>query len=71
MIEVTRLNGKTFWINPHQIETIESTPDTIIRLLSERKYIVTESCEEIFKKIVVYRRQIGLIGNEHGENPEF
>ena len=26
MIELTQLSGKTFWLNPHQIEYIEKTP---------------------------------------------
>ena len=27
MIELTTLSGKKFWINPHQIETMEANPE--------------------------------------------
>ena len=64
MIKLTRLNGSQLYVNPHQIEFMESMPDTIIKMLSERKIIVKESCEEIIEMIVQYRKEIGLIGNE-------
>ena len=64
MIKLTRLNESEIYINPHQLETMESCPDTVIRMLSERKIIVKEGCEDIVEKIVEYRRRIGLEGNE-------
>jgi flagellar protein FlbD len=30
MIKLTRLNGKEFFVNPHMMEFIEETPDTVI-----------------------------------------
>ncbi|MDE7382435.1 MAG: flagellar FlbD family protein, partial [Treponemataceae bacterium] len=27
MIDVMRLNGEIYWVNPHMIEAMESTPD--------------------------------------------
>ncbi len=64
MIKVTRLNGSQFYINPHQIEFMEKTPDTVITMLSEKKVVVRESCEEIFEKIIDYRSNMGIIGND-------
>ena len=64
MIEVTRLNGKTYWLNPHQIETIESNPDVTIKLLSGNTLIVKETPEQIIDKIVSYRKRIGVFKNE-------
>ena len=64
MIKVTKFNGGEFYINPHLMEFMESTPDTIIRMMSDRKIIVKESPEEIKKLIIEYRRTIGLIGND-------
>ncbi len=64
MIKLTRLNDSQLYINPHQIETMESTPDTIIRMLSDRKLIVKEDCEEVIEKIIAYRHKIGLLGND-------
>ncbi len=64
MIKLTRINGKELFINPHQIEFIEEIPDTIIKMFSGKKVIVTESVSEIEKKIIEYRRHIGYVGNE-------
>jgi flagellar protein FlbD len=58
MIKVTRLNGREFYINPHQIEVIEATPDTIIRLLTGQKYVVKETVEEVVEEVIKYRRDI-------------
>ena len=57
MIYVTRLNNKVFAINPDLIETLESTPDTVITLTDETKYIVKEPLEEIIERIAAFRRR--------------
>ena len=59
MIEVTRLNGKKYWINPHQIESMENNPDLTLTLLSGKKVVVVEKPEQVVDKIVEYRRRIG------------
>ena len=64
MIEVTRLNGKKYWINPHQIESMEQTPDLTLTLLSGKKVVVTEAPQEIVDKIVEYRKRIGGFNQE-------
>ena len=64
MIEVTRLNGKKYWINPHQIENMEQNPDLTLTLLSGKKVVVSESPEEIINRIVAYRRRIGIYPQE-------
>ena len=64
MIEVTRLNGVTYYINPHQIEYIESNPDTTLIMLSGKRLIITENYQEVFQKIVEYRQLIGAFKNE-------
>ncbi|MBN2160578.1 MAG: flagellar FlbD family protein [Spirochaetes bacterium] len=58
MIQLHRLNKTEFTLNDHHIETIEETPDTVITLTNDRKYIVAESVEEIIEKIVHFRRQV-------------
>jgi flagellar protein FlbD len=58
MIVLHRLNGTEFVLNDHHIETIEETPDCVITLTNDRKYIVTESAEEIISKIVEYHKKI-------------
>ncbi|HAK69664.1 MAG TPA: flagellar protein FlbD [Treponema sp.] len=64
MIEVTRLNGKKYWINPHQIESMENNPDLTLTLLSGKKVVVKESPGEVVDKIVAYRRRIGVFTQE-------
>jgi flagellar protein FlbD len=58
MIKVTRLNGTEYYLNPHQIEYIESTPDTVISLSSGRKFIVKESVDKVIRDVVKYRQRL-------------
>ena len=64
MIEVTRLDGSTYYVNPHQIEYVESNPDTTLVMLSGKRLIVLESYEQLLERIVSYRRLIGAFKNE-------
>ncbi|MCQ2612928.1 MAG: flagellar FlbD family protein [Treponemataceae bacterium] len=64
MIQVTRLNGAKVWVNPHQIEFIETNPDTTLVLLSGKTVIVREKAEEVLEKILNYRSRIGTFKNE-------
>ena len=64
MIKVTRLNGTEYYINPHQIESIEFRPDTTLMMLSGKHVVVLEKIEELIKSIVEYRRLIGYFKNE-------
>ena len=58
MIEVSRLNGERYHVNPNLIETLEETPDTVITLTNEKKLIVKEKVTEIVGKIVKYNQSI-------------
>ncbi|WP_353892091.1 flagellar FlbD family protein [Proteinivorax hydrogeniformans] len=58
MIEVTRLNNKSTYINNNLIEFMESTPDTVITFITGRKIVIKESPEEIVEKIIVYQNKI-------------
>ena len=60
MIEVTRLNGKKYWVNPHQIETMECRPDLTLTMLSGKSVVVKETPEETISRIVEYRKKIGI-----------
>ncbi len=51
MITVTRLNGPGFALNHDLIERIEATPDTVITLVDDTKYVVTESVDEIVARV--------------------
>ena len=58
MINVHRLNNEEFLINCDLIEFVEETPDTVISMTSGRKLVVSESCDEIKRLIIEYKRQI-------------
>lgn len=60
MIEVERLNGSKYFLNPHMIESMEALPDLTITMLSGKKVIVRNSPEDIINKIVNYRKRIGI-----------
>jgi flagellar protein FlbD len=58
MIKVTRLDGIEYYINPHQIESIEINPDTTLVMLSGKHLIVREEVKEVLTKIEDYRRRL-------------
>ena len=60
MIDVMRLDGKIYWVNPHMSESMESTPDLTLTMLSGKKIIVKNSPEELIEKIIQYRKKIGV-----------
>ena len=62
MIQVSRLDGTNFFLNSDLIETIESTPDTVVTLTSQKKLIIRESPREIIDSLVAFRRRIFAIG---------
>lgn len=58
LIHLTKLNGTSFIMNAELIETIESTPDTIISLVTGRKYLVREKVDEVRAKCIEYKKEI-------------
>ncbi len=64
MIQVTKLNGQVFYLNPHQIESIELTPDTTITMLSGKRLVVKDDYDVILERIIDYRKRIGAFKNE-------
>ena len=64
MIKVTRLNGKEYYINPHQIESVEIHPDTTLLMLSGKYVVIREGVDDVIDRIVEYRRRIGGFKNE-------
>ncbi|MGP1432120.1 MAG: flagellar FlbD family protein [Treponema sp.] len=64
MIKVTRLNGTEYWINPHQIETVECNPDVTLHMLSGKSFVIKEKPEALIDAIIAYRKRIGGFKNE-------
>ena len=64
MIRVTRLDGKEYYVNPHQIEYMEKNPDTTLTMLSGKRLVVQEDHQTVIDRIVEYRSRIGSFKNE-------
>ena len=64
MIEVMRLDGKKYWVNPHMIESMEETPDLTLTMLSGKKLIIRNSPAELIEKISSYRRNLEINSQE-------
>ncbi len=58
MITVTRLNGNKFVVNAEIIRTVESNPDTTIRLINGDTIIVAESMQTVVELAVEYGRSL-------------
>lgn len=58
LVKLEKLDGRTFVLNSDLIEHMESTPDTVITITSGKKYIVSNTVDEVIDKIVKYRKEI-------------
>ncbi|MFN8121987.1 MAG: flagellar FlbD family protein [Thermoleophilia bacterium] len=58
MITLHKLNGEPVVLNAELIETVESTPDTLITLVDRRRLMVGESVSEVVQRVVDYRRVV-------------
>jgi flagellar protein FlbD len=58
VVRLTRLNGQPIMVNADLIESVESTPDTVITLVSGNKLIVRDSMETIAELIIEFKRKI-------------
>ena len=61
MIELHRLNGELFLLNSDMIETVDVTPDTVVRLVNGHRYVVKESLGDIKKAALDFRRNAGYM----------
>jgi flagellar protein FlbD len=58
MIKVSRLDGSELVVNAELIETIETTPDTVLTLTTEKKLIVREPLDEVMARVLAYRQRV-------------
>ena len=61
MIHVTRLNHEDLILNADLIEMIESTPDTVLTLLTGKKMMVLESPDVVMDRVLEYRQKAGPV----------
>lgn len=66
MISLTRLSGTAFVLNADLIERLDCTPDTIVTLVDDKKYVVLEPMEEIVSRVSAWRSRI-IAGSHHPE----
>ena len=58
MLQLTRLSGPVFALNPDLIERAEATPDTVVTLVNGSKYVILESLDELIELIHNYRASL-------------
>jgi flagellar protein FlbD len=61
MIRVTRFNRSEVFLNATLIESVESTPDTVITLVTGKKYVVLEPVSEVLERVESFYRNVGLV----------
>lgn len=58
MILVHRLKGEPFVVNADLIASVETTPDTMLRLIDGRTAHVRETPEEIIDAVIAFRAAV-------------
>lgn len=58
MIAVHRPGGEPMLLNADLVESIETTPDTVLILVDGRRIVVADSPEEIAERIIEFRASI-------------
>ena len=58
MIELRRLNGSPLAVNCDLIKYAESSPDTVLTLITGEKLIVLEPCREVSQRTLDFRAAV-------------
>ncbi|MFX3618466.1 MAG: flagellar FlbD family protein [Sporolactobacillus sp.] len=67
MIELTRIKGQPFLLNPFLIEQIEALPDTTITLTTGKKLVVKESPDTVSERIRQFLKSVSWPGAVRAE----
>ena len=59
MIKLTRFDGSELTINANLIEVVEANPDTVVTLITNKRFIVKETPEEIIELVVKHYEKAG------------
>lgn len=74
MIRLTRLDGSEVTVNANLIEMVEANPDTVVTLITSRKFMVKETPEEIKARVISYYKEDGgprlIVHMHHYEHSE-
>ncbi|MFP4497894.1 MAG: flagellar FlbD family protein [Vulcanimicrobiota bacterium] len=58
MIRLNLLNNQIIALNPDLIETMEETPDLVIKLISGRKFVVNQTMDQVIDRIINYKSRV-------------
>lgn len=64
VIVFRRLGGELIALNPDLIERVEATPDTVVTMVDDRKFLVAESLDEVLDLIIDYRAYVIARSND-------
>jgi flagellar protein FlbD len=64
VILVHRLRGEPLYVNADLIESVESTPDTVLTLLDGRRLLVDEPPEVVVERFTAFRAKVLGIADE-------
>lgn len=67
MIRVTRLDGSQLYLNSDLIESVESTPDTVVRLTTQKRLLVREPAPQVVAMVLHYRRLLARARSWRGQ----
>jgi flagellar protein FlbD len=56
MIQLTKLNGATVFVNPDLIRSMELAPDTLLAFIDGERLMVLETPEQVRARILEFRR---------------
>jgi flagellar protein FlbD len=59
VIKLTRLDGSHLTVSANFIELIEANPDTVVTLITNKKFLVRETPEEIAQLVVAHYKETG------------
>ncbi|HEX3002562.1 MAG TPA: flagellar FlbD family protein [Angustibacter sp.] len=68
MIQLTRLNGPGFALNPDLIQRAEATPDTVVTLVDGTKYVVAETVEQLMERVLTHRASVVALAQHLAED---
>ena len=57
MIQLTRIDGTVFFLNPDLFELMEATHDTHVTLTNGHKYLCSEKPDVVIERIAEFRRK--------------
>lgn len=69
MILVHRLRGEPLFVNADLIESLETTPDTVLTLVDGRRLFVEEDPDTVMERVVQFRASLLVAADELRDSP--